>query len=313
MLNAMLVSFRFLQFAGALSLLGASLFCIYGLNAVVSPLPAPEGRQWPQRILVASALTAAAGTLFWVMASTALFSGKPTDAIDFRAVWFVFSETRFGRACLWRLGLLLISLAACQYVTRTNNLWRAQVCLGTLILATFAWTGHGAMNSGWPGAIHVIGDVVHLWVAGVWFGALVPLGVLIFGALRTRGSDEALAASYALDRFSTIGSAVVVSLVLSGLINSWFLIGASNWSALFTTAYGVVLMMKLALFTVILGLAAMNRCWFAPRLRQELELDRSTSAPLRALKTSVSIETTLAALLLLAVGVLGTLAPPISE
>jgi copper resistance protein D len=82
---------------------------------------------------------------------------------------------------------------------------------------------------------------------------------------------SARAACYGLDRFSAIGSAVIVSLILSGLINSWFLIGVANWRALFTTAYGVALLIKLALFALMLALAAMNRFRWAPRLRDELE------------------------------------------
>jgi putative copper resistance protein D len=312
--DAILVGARFLQFAGALVLLGSSLFYVYGLKTVELPLPALKRRQWPQRILTISALTAAVGTVVWVMTSTALFSGEPKDAINFPAVWLVFSETRFGRACLWRVGLLLISVVATSLITRLRPLWSLQVTLATLVIATFAWTGHGAKDSGWLGAIHVGGDVLHLWVAGVWFGALLPLGILIFRALRSHLSDDARTALYGLDRFSAIGWVVVVSLILSGLSNTWFLIGVSNWLALFTTAYGVVLLIKLALFALMLVLAAMNRFRLAPRLRYELgnDADRSSSASLRALKTSVSIETALAALVLLAVGVLGTLAPPVS-
>lgn len=314
MLNAILVGSRFLEFAGALVLLGSSLFYMYGLKAVALPLPALKRRQWPRQTLVFSALMAAAGTGLWVMASTALFSSEPKDAFNPPAVWLVLSETRFGRACLWRLGLLLMSVAASCSVNRLKNLAVVQVTIGTLVIATFAWTGHGAMDSGWPGAIHVAGDVLHLWVAGIWFGALLPLGILILGAVRSDKSDDARAACHGLDRFSAIGSIVIVSLVLSGLINSWFLIGLSNWLALFTTDYGVALLIKLALFALMLVLAAMNRFRFAPRLRYELEdkQDGIASVPLRALKTSVSIETALAALVLLAVGVLGTLPPPIS-
>jgi putative copper resistance protein D len=84
------------------------------------------------------------------------------------------------------------------------------------------------MDSGWSGAIHVAGDVLHLLVAGVWFGALAPLGILIFGALGSNESADARAACYVLDRFSAIGSAVIGLLILSGLINRWFLIGVAN-------------------------------------------------------------------------------------
>ena len=313
-MDAILVGSRLLQFAGALVLLGCSLFCMYGLNVDALPLPARKRRQWPRRTVAIAALAAVLGTILWVMASTALFSGEPKDAINPPAVWFVFSETRFGRACLWRVGLLLISVAVSCSLTRPSRVWPLQAGLGTLVIATFAWTGHGAMDSGWPGAIHLAGDVLHLLVAGVWFGALVPLGVLIFGALRSNEPAAARAACYGLDRFSAIGSAVIASLILSGLINSWFLIGVANWLALFTTAYGVALLIKLALFALMLALAAMNRFRWVPRLRRELanEHGRSPLAGLRELTTSLSIEIGLAALVLLAVGLLGTLPPPIS-
>ena len=314
MLDAILVGSRFMQFAGALVLLGSSLFYTYGREAVALPVPALKRRQWPRQMLVISALTAAVGTVLWVMASTASFSGEPKDAISPPALWLVFSETRFGRACLWRVGLLVISVAVSCSLTRLKRLWPVQAGLGTLVIATFAWTGHAAMNSGWPGAVHVAGDLLHLWAAGVWFGALLPLGILIFGALRSNKSADARAACYGLDRFSAIGSAVVASLILSGLINSWFLIGVANWLALFTTAYGVALLIKLVLFALMLALAAMNRFRWAPRLRHELENDqhRSTLVGLRELRISLSIEIALAAVVLSAVAVLGTLPPPIS-
>jgi putative copper resistance protein D len=315
MLNALLVGSRLMQFAGALVLLGSSLFYAYGREAVVLPLPVLKRRQWSRRrVLAISALAAAIGTVLWVMASTALFSGEPTDAINPPAVWLVFSETRFGRACLWRVGLLLISLAVSFSIAGLKSLWILQAVLATLVIATFAWTGHGAMDSGWPGAIHVAGDVLHLWVAGVWFGALVPLGMLVFGALRSDESADARAACHGLERFSAIGSAVIAVLILSGLMNSWFLIGVANWPASLTTSYGVALLIKLALFALMLGLATVNRFRLVPRLRHALQdqQDRGTSASLHALTTNLSIEIALAALVLLAVGVLGTLPPPIS-
>jgi putative copper resistance protein D len=73
-------------------------------------------------------------------------------------------------------------------------------------------------------------------------------------------------------------------------------------------------LIKLGLFALMLALAAMNRFRWVPRLRRELETEqyRSTLAGLRELKTSLAIEIALAALVSLAVGVLGTLPPPIS-
>jgi copper resistance protein D len=314
MVDALLVGARFLQFAGASALLGSSLFYIYGLESDARSSPALKRWQFPRRILATSALAAAVGTIAWVMASTALFSGEPRDAFDPSAVWFVLTQTRFGRACLLRAGLSLIALAACSVISRLGTLCVVLVVLGALINGTFAWTGHGAMDSGWRGAIHVAGDVLHVWSAGIWVGALVPLVTLILKGLQAKTPNDARNARVGLDRFSSIGPIVVALLAASGVLNSWFLIDGSNWLVLFTTAYGIVLSIKLALFASMLALAAANRFRLVPRLRHDVEgeHDQSTAVTLRALKASVSAEAAFAVLVLLAVGLLGTLAPPVS-
>src|SRR3546814_18790272 len=45
-------------------------------------------------------------------------------------------------------------------------------------LATLAWAGHGAMDDGVRGYIHLASDVMHLWAAGAWIGALVAFFML---------------------------------------------------------------------------------------------------------------------------------------
>ncbi|MEO8313797.1 MAG: copper homeostasis membrane protein CopD [Pseudomonadota bacterium] len=306
----LLIVARLLQYSGALVLLGSALFCMYGSGDGELLLPQIQRRQWPRRILVIAALSAMAGTVLWVMAETVLFSGEPADGTDPAAVWVVFSETRFGRVCLLRLGLLFISLVASGVIVRRNVLLGTQAVLASVILATFAWTGHGAMTAGWPGAIHLGGDLVHLWAAGVWIGALPPLIILIWQAHRSRFPGDARAAQRGLEWFSAIGSAVVAALIVSGLINSWFLIGVANSRAVSGTSYGRTLLVKLGLFAVMLVLAAANRFWLTPRLRTSQSTD--TLAALHALRLSVVAETATAVLVLGVIGVLGTLAPPIS-
>jgi copper resistance protein D len=312
MLDALLVGARFLQFGGASAVLGSSLFCIYGLDLDAGSLPALKRQQWPRQIVALSALAAVVGTVAWVMASAASFSDEPKNAFDPSSVWFVFSETRFGRACLVRVGLSLIALAASWGISSLRSLFVALVALGALINGTFAWTGHGAMDSGLPGAIHLAGDVLHVWSSATWVGALVPLVILIVKGLRATDLKDARSAEIGLARFSAIGPIVVAMLLASGVSNAWFLIGPSNWLALFTTNYGIVLSIKLALFSSMLVLAAANRFRLVPRLRQEVESQHPQSAAvtLRVLKASVSAEAALAILVLLAVGLLGTLAPP---
>jgi putative copper resistance protein D len=96
------------------------------------------------------------------------------------------------------------------------------------------------------------------------------------------------------------------------MINSWFLIGPSRWRALFTTGYGVALLIKLGLFGLMGVLAALKRNRTTPVLRAAHKIQGSTQSALRALCATVLTEAILALLVLLTVSVLGTMAPPIS-
>lgn len=311
MRDLLLVGARVLQFAGSLVFMGASMFQLYGQQSRVRPLSPNERSQWPRHVLVMSALVAMAGTLLWIVAETVLFSGDPAEGTNPSAVWLVFSETRFGRVCLLRMGLLLFAVAVTRFMAPSKSYWVLQSTLGAGILATFAWTGHGAMSDGWAGVIHAGADILHLWVAGVWFGALVPLVILITQAHRRGSLAGAREARFALDRFSAIGAVVVSLLAVTGLINSWFLIGIENLQSSLSTDYGKVLLIKLGIFGLMLLIAAANRFWLAPRLQLDLTSASSESGgSLRALQISIVTEGAMAALLLVAVGVLGTLPPP---
>jgi copper resistance protein D len=311
MWDMLLVGARFLQFAGASVLLGASLFRMVGFDPTVQSLPGVGIRRGLRRVLVAAALVAIAGTILWVMSEAVLFSGDPADGTDPAGVWLVFSGTRFGRACLWRIGLLVVSIAALVFTSNSRSHQAMQVGLAGAIMATFAWTGHGAATAGAPGLLHRAGDVLHMWAAGAWIGALVPLAMLVVVACRSRSPGDAAAARHGLDRFSAMGTTVIATLVVSGIVNSWFLIGTSQWRLLNQSPYGRVLLIKLGLFASMLMLGAINRIGLAPRLRASLEgaLGRPMPA-LRVLRTSLLMEAGLAVLVLLSVAVLGTLPPP---
>jgi len=298
-IEATLIAARFFQFAAASVLFGASLFFLYGLK--------PAARAWPRRMMLASAVIAMAATAAWLMAETALL-GESADAMNAGAVWAVAAETSFGRAYLLRLGLFAVALALALIVAPSRLLWTMQAVIGGVALASFAWSGHGTYDDGLAGTVHLGADVVHLLSAGLWIGALFVLCLLI----REPNSDMR-EAHRALEAFSGIGPAAVALLVLSGLVNSLFLVGLSHIGALFTTTYGLMLTGKLALFALMLALAAANRYRLTPRLAHGVGSDAATLAQAtRALRRSVFTETVLAILVLAAVAYLGTLEPPIA-
>ena len=310
---AILIGARLLQFSGALILFGAPAFYLYGCDRAADQGLTQSRRAWQWRIVLSAAVVGLVGTLIWVMGETASVSGVPSDAINPAALWTVLWDTRFGRACLARIALLMLSVIASLGIGSRRVLGFTQTILGASVTASFAWSGHGAMGSGASGAAHLVADLLHMLAAGLWIGALLPLAVLVLRAIRSNALDDSRAVKIGLERVSAIGFPMVAVLVFSGLINGGFLIGLSRWRALYTTAYGIALIAKLSLFGVMLGLAALNRYRMTPALGNALDTQRPTQPWLRALGNTVWTETALALLVLLTVSVLGTLVPPISE
>jgi putative copper resistance protein D len=252
------------------------------------------------------------GTIIWVIAETAMIGENSADAADPRKLWTVLSDTGFGRVCLLRIGIALIALTLVRLPSGRRMTFALQAILGACVLISFAWTGHGSMDSGLSGALHLGADLLHLLAAGLWFGALPPLAMFAARALRSATPADAAATRFALKRFSAIGVGVVGVLVMSGIVNSWFLIGPANWRALFVTAYGLALLLKLALFGAMLLLAANHRWRLTPALEANPAQGAGAPGALQSLRAGLAIESLLAILVVAAVSVLGSLPPPIS-
>jgi putative copper resistance protein D len=109
-------------------------------------------------------------------------------------------------------------------------------------------------------------------------------------------------------RFSVLGMVAVATLLSTGLINAWILVGSLD--ALIGTGYGRLLILKLCLFAVMLALAAVNRLWLTPQLLSSAE-SAPLSDSLRLLTRNSVIEIALGLAIYGIVGILGTLHPAI--
>lgn len=83
------------------------------------------------------------------------------------------------------------------------------------------------------GRLHLVSDILHALAAAVWIGALAAFYGLL--AARPTGLAARQSVHRALHEFSGIGSALVAVLVVTGVINSWILVGPDHVSALWTT------------------------------------------------------------------------------
>jgi putative copper resistance protein D len=179
-----------------------------------------------------------------------------------------------------------------------------------VLLASLAGTGHAQIEEGWTKIVHIVSDAAHLLAAGAWLGGLVPLGFILLDY--SRGDREPIVdVDRVLMRFSSMGYVAVATLIVSGLVNSWFLVGSA--SSLLRTPYGQILLGKLALFAAMLALAAANRFWLVPRLIKTREDSGEPAGWLGRLRYHVVGEQFLGLMVLLAVSVLGTMRPAVGQ
>ncbi|MEO0771858.1 MAG: CopD family protein [Pseudomonadota bacterium] len=177
--------------------------------------------------------------------------------------------------------------------------------LAGLLIGGIGWSlaGIGALISVWSFAsIGHISDggafwpklllMAHLLAVSFWIGVLLPLKRLAHDAERLE------AAGRLGHRFGQIATVVIPILIAAGLALGWVLLG--SWANLFTTAYGLALILKLCIVGVLLGFGAMNKIRIVPRLA-------SDGAPAAAqLSKSLALEWVVFAMVLLATAALTT-------
>ena len=260
-------------------------------------------RSWRARLAaivwISLALAVVSGAA-WLLALAARIGGQGPLA---GAAWVLLTETRFGH--LWIARAALAFLLFCVLWlgkprdggTRSG---RALVAVTALcLMGSLAGSGHAAGTPGALGTVHLIADVLHLLAAAAWLGGLLPLSLLFGMALRQTDPSLASALPVATQRFSTLGLLSVGTLLATGLVNTCMLAGSLN--ALTDTDYGGLLLLKVALFAVIVAIASINRLRLMPEL--------PGSDAVRGLNRNARVEVALGLAIIAIVSVLGTLSP----
>jgi putative copper resistance protein D len=303
--EAAVVLVRLVAFAAGVTLFGAPLFVLYGL-----PRENASAGALRPILIVAAFLTILAATVGLVL-QTGEMAGDPSAGLDLATLRDALAGGGFGISMAVRVLAGLLALVPLIARRAGRGLWGLTAVLGAVSLAAIAWSGHGGADEGAAGLVHALADVVHLLSAGVWLGALGAL-LLMLNQRSSSASSSAAAVDLhgALKGFAGVGSATVALIVASGLVNSWFLVGPSHIGDFAYSLWGRLLLIKLALFTAMLGLAALNRFRLTPRLEATLASD--PAAALGDLRRSLAQETAAGLAVLALVAALGRLAPPIS-
>jgi putative copper resistance protein D len=162
-------------------------------------------------------------------------------------------STTYFRASLLRmaacLGLITASLALRRRGTR-RGAWLALVLLSAVLGGASAWISHAAARLEGRSLLLAL-DAVHQIAVAAWVGGLVHLGALAFGRRDKRPWPMPL-----LQRFSALSLTAVAVLVAAGVGLTVHYVDGPY--ALLGTAYGLMVLTKVAILGGLLALGALN-------------------------------------------------------
>lgn len=300
---ALLPGFRALHIAATVLIGGAFAFDLLILRPCATASRgqvATDVRRWMRRQCAWGLGLALVSWAGWLAAIAMTMSGlPPAQALAPDVIGTVIARTTFGHVWVIRLALLVVLALR---VHRCRDSHALAFAAAAALVASLAWTGHALGTN----HVHVWVDAMHLLAATTWLGMLPLLWLVICQAAQAR-VDAAEGASWrhlgvaGATQFFVPGAMAVAVLALSGLANTMWMV--DSVSDLVATRYGRILSLKLALFALMLMLAAANRFIIIPR----------ADGSLRALRLTVLAELVLGGAVLAAVAWLGVTPPAAHE
>ncbi|HEV2083150.1 MAG TPA: copper homeostasis membrane protein CopD [Brevundimonas sp.] len=291
-----LIGLRLIQYAGACLFLGVPLFLLGAGRGMRAPRARPA--------VIAAAAATAGAALLALVAQTAVMAGSWTKALDGEALSMVALNTGLGLSMLVRAGAALAVGLIAAAVRPARTRWGLASLAGVVAAASFAWSGHAGTAEGAGALLHPVADAAHAVAGATWLGALACLATI--GGSRA-AHDPATPRAFAA--FSTVGTGSVGVLAVTGAVNAVFLVGPERLGQLATGLWGQLLLAKLALFVLMLALAASNRWRLTPALAAA-QVSGDPGPALARLRRSVALELLAGLALLAVVAALGVQPPP---
>jgi copper transport protein len=291
---------RTLTFVGLLVLIGATTFRTLILpraRGISVDLNARMARR-------AAILGVAAGVLVIVTAFARLsleakmisaMPGMQTMSLTDMAM-----HTRWGFALRLELGAAFVVLVAFAHAAaRIRGAWLVASLMAIVLAITPALAGHAAASPRFT-SLMIVTDFLHVLGGASWLGSL--FAVVVVGiplSLTLDGVERWSAVASLVNSFSPLALVSAAVVIVSGITASW--VHLEHLSALWQTAYGEVLLLKLLLVAMTLTIGAYNFRRVQPRLVHEVG-----SAHLRR---SAAVELSFAFLILAVTGFLTGISP----
>lgn len=240
---------RWFGYSGLLLLVGATL--------VLALLwPQRLDRSGPVRAIWIGAGVVAAATVAELLLQVPYVAGGGLGDLRASDVQEVLASP-YGTAHLIRLGVLGAALVLIRPIVAGRG-WGADrvllAVLGAIAIGTWSVSGHPSATP--VPMVTVLADMVHLASMSVWLGGLV----MLIAFLLPRANSLELSAIVPV--WSRWASYAVAALILTGVAQA--LVEVGTLSGLLDTAYGWIVLGKVALVAVVLGIASISRRLVAP-------------------------------------------------
>lgn len=267
-----------LRYLGLLLLVGTALFRFGVLRRT---LPTPDRRLgllggWTGLLAAATGVLLIGVTRVWQ-------DGLGLGALDDPRNWSDWT----GETTAAVLVIAAVLLLGPQSLSRLGTgLYATATALGVVAaLTALVVVGHTRVFG--PAWLVIGADAIHVLTAAVWMGGVVGLVV----ALARPHPDTLDDLATVVSRFSALAAWSVLALGVTAGILYWRI--ADSFSALWTTTYGQLVLVKFGLVLVVLVVAAWNRFRLVPAVRAIEDRPAAT----RRLRRTTAVE----ALLLVAV------------
>jgi copper transport protein len=261
---------RWVEFVALITILGALAF----RHGVLPPLasrgvPTADAADRARRLGQGAAFLYGLAAVVRLYTELVALNGQ-ARALDPDLLVALLTRTSWGMG--WLTGIIGVLLLAVGWtLSRRRMIMGTPLALtGALgLVAAPALTGHAASSDWFVAAVTL--DMLHVLAAGIWLGGLFMVLVAGIPAMRrlSEGNPDA-AVSALVNSFHPIALFCAPIVVAAGLGTSALRLG--SFAALTTTRYGTTLLVKIALFTVVAGVALYN----AMRARRQLGTPQGT-------------------------------------
>lgn len=136
--------------------------------------------------------------------------------------------------------------------------------LSGAIIVSYALDGHTITTS--PTWLMMLSDATHVTFAAIWAGGLIALAIALAYVLRRREERQAILqdGSELVLNFSRYATYSVFAVAVTGVLMAFFIMPSP--SALFTTTWGWILLVKVAMVAALAGYGIKNHFGTVPEL-----------------------------------------------